>query len=165
MSIFASRTTKTIEILFDPPHVVTIVKLAGRHLERASQENTFGAVDTLKRLGGPAFQKELASVGDPEAQAAAVKKRQADPLNAYDPYVLLRFGIKAWTYDESLVPVNVIEESGVSVSRIAAIEDLDEEAVDFLAREILRLSKPSLFVDADAAAVAEKNASPALTGT
>ena len=157
MSIFASRTTKTIPIPFDPPHTVTIRKLAGRHLERANQENTFSSIDTLRRMGGVAFQRELAALGTPDQQAAAVATARADPLTAYDRYVLMRFGVESWTYPESLEPETVIEESGISVQRVRALEDLVEEAVDFFSRAILKLAKPALFVEADVAAVAEKN--------
>ena len=99
MSIFASRTVKTLEIPFDPPQTVTIQKLAGRHLEKAHQASLVASLDNLKLMGGPAFQRELAAIGDPQDRAEQVAALQADPLNAYDRYVLLAHGITGWSYD------------------------------------------------------------------
>jgi hypothetical protein len=145
VSIFASRTQKTIPIPFDPPHEVTIQKLAGRHLGKAQLENQVESVDNLRRMGGAAFQKELEALGDRAKREELIKKHQADPLNTYDRYEVLAKGIKSWTYEESLTPVEIIDEQGVKRLRIPAIEDLEDEPADFLAREILRLTKPSLF--------------------
>lgn len=135
MSIFASRVTKTIPIPFDPPHTVTIQRLAGRHLERAKTESLFASADYLKRMGGASFQQELSSLGNPAEVAAAVEKARADPLQKYDRLTVLEKGIKAWTYDDP-------------PSR-AALEDLTEEASDLIARAILRLTFPDAF-DAEA---------------
>jgi len=143
MSIFASRVTKVIELPFDAPQTVTIQKLAGRHLQKAHEADQFATVEGLKRMGGVAFQRELAALGDDAKREALVAQQQADPMNGYDVYVLLTHGIKSWSY-------------GVPVSP-EAIEDLDEEAVAFLAREILQLSKPGLFLTADERQAAQKN--------
>lgn len=157
-SPFASRTTKTIPIPFDPPNEVTIQKLAGRHLGKAQLENQVLAIDNLRRMGGAAFQKELEGLGDAEKRAALVKEHQADPLNGYDRYEVLAKGIKSWSYEEKLDPVEVVETDGVTRMRIPAIDDLDDEAADFIAREILRLTKPALFQTAEEIETATKNA-------
>jgi hypothetical protein len=145
MSIFASRTTKVVEIPFDPPQTVTIQKLAGRHLEKARQAQQAAAVDTLQRMGGSAFQRDMAALGDPAAVAKRVAAVQADPLNGFDRAALLQAGIKAWTYDEPVTP--------------ASFDDLSEEAVDYLAREILKLTKPALFRTGDEQEAEKKTAS------
>lgn len=175
---FASRHQTTIDIPFDPPHTVTIRKLPGRHLQRAALENQFASIARFRKMGGAAFQKELESVSEKAKRDEAIQKAQADPLNGFDPYVLMMYGIVAWTYPESLkVEVVIDEESALvmdaaekiiaafekktgSVSEAAAsilaaakvgkrvipaLEDLDDEAVEFFAREILKFSKPSLF--------------------
>jgi hypothetical protein len=149
MSIFASRRTKTVEIPFDPPNTVTIQALAGRHLERAQQETQFASADSLKRLGGIAFQRELAQLGDDNKRDELVKQHQADPLNSYDKYTVNQRGIVSWSYPESLKPETYQDETGQTVTRVKALDDLDSEAVDFFAREILQLSKPSLFLTDD----------------
>jgi hypothetical protein len=157
VSIFASRTTKTIPLPFDVPHEVTIQRLAGRHLGKAQLENQVTSVENLRRMGGAAFQKELEGLGDTSKRAELVKQHQADPLNAYDRYEVLAKGIKSWTYEELLTPVEVIEGDGVKRLRILAIDDLDDDAADFLAREILRLTKPALFLTEAEAEAAQKN--------
>lgn len=149
MSIFASRTTQTIALPFDVPHTVTVQKLAGRHLQKAAMEKQVSAQAFVARMGGEAFRTQLAAVGDDKETAALVRKAQADPLNTYDRYVVLQKGIKAWSYDE---PVSE-----------QAIEDLDEEAVDFLARAILQLTKPGLFQTAAEVEEAKKNESAPLS--
>lgn len=130
MSIFASRVEKVIAIPFDVPQTVTIRRLAGRHLERAQLESQVTAASAVQRMGGPAFQRELLTVAGPKVESASTAA-PPDPLNLYDHYVLLDKGICAWSYDE---PIDS-----------AHIEDLTEEVVEFLAREILKLSKPALF--------------------
>jgi hypothetical protein len=129
MSIFASRTQRVVEIPFDAPHTVTIQKLAGRQVEKAREANQFASADRLKGMGGAAFQRELGQLGDPVATAALVAKAQADPLNTYDRATVLQKGIKAWTYEEAVTP--------------ETIDDLSDEAADFLARAILELTLPA----------------------
>jgi len=52
-------------------------------------------------------------------------------------------------------PVN---KAGDLVKRMASLEDLDDEAVDFIATEVLRLTKPGLFhATEDDAEAAQKN--------
>jgi hypothetical protein len=155
MSIFASRITKTIPIPFDPPHEVTLQKLAGRHLGKAHDAFLADLYQGVRDRGGSAVQKDMQALfeGDKKADAeAAVAKVQADPLNGYDPYVLVRHGVKGWSYDTPLSP--------------EAIEDLDDEAVTFFATEIMRLTKPALFQTEEAAKAAQKetDAAPSFAG-
>jgi hypothetical protein len=137
---FASLTTTTLEVPFDPPHTVTIRRLSGRHLAKAREASQTASIENLKRLGGAAFQRELSALGSDEDRARQLADFAADPLNAYDRYELMKRGIVAWSYEQ---PVS--DE---------AIEDLSEEAVEYFAREILRLSKPRLFQTAEEAEVA-----------
>jgi hypothetical protein len=149
MSIFASRTVKTIPIPFDPPHEVTIQKLAGRHLAKAKNAFLASLFDGVRDRGGAAVQKEMQALfgNDDKAKKAEaeaeVEKVKADPLNGYDKHTLISCGVKSWTYEAP------IDEG--------AINDLDEEAVDFFAREIMLLTKPSLFQTAQDAEDAQKN--------
>lgn len=147
MSIFASRTQQVLEMTLDKerqadgsPHTVTIQRIAGRHLQAASDADTWNTVAALKKLGGPAFQRELEALGDPAKVAEKIAEQSADPLNGLDRYVVLAKGIKAWTYPESLTPVEVTQDDGTKTMRILAIDDLDEPAADFLARAIATLS-------------------------
>lgn len=147
-SPFASRVTATIELPFDPPHTVTVQKLAGRHLRKAHDEHMTRLFNEMRDRGGPSVVKEAlgawasASAGDAKAteQLAEV---QADPLNGYDEYAIVAAGVKSWTYGE-VTP--------------AAIEDLDDDAVRFIALEIMRLTKPALFQSGNEREAARKNA-------
>ena len=131
MTIFASRTQQTIALPFDEGQSVTIQKLSGRQLGKAREANQVAAVESLQRLGGATFQRELAASGggDPAVVAELLAKQRADPLNGYDRYVVLQKGIIAWTYEEKVTPETV--------------DDLSEEAADFLARAILELTLPA----------------------
>jgi hypothetical protein len=127
MSIFASRTQRTIEIPFDPPHTVTIQKLAGRHLEKARQEQQFASFDFVKRIGGmAAFRQELGAVTNADRQVEAAK---SDPFQRFARSVILEKGVVSWSYDEP-----------VSAERL---DDLDDSAADWLARQILDLTLPN----------------------
>lgn len=146
MSIFASRTTQTIELPFDPPHTVTIRKLAGRHLEAAHREYLFQTIENVKRMGGPAFQRELTAVVqavDPEDRPTEGGPTAPNPLAGVDVLELLVRGVVAWSYSEP-------------ISR-EMLEDLDDDAAEFIARAILRLTKPSLFETAEEAEASAKN--------
>jgi hypothetical protein len=143
MSIFASDTKKTIDLPFDPPHTITIQKLPGRHLGKAGQEHLYETVENLKRMGGPAFQRELQALGDEGKRKDLIDQYKADPLNSYDVDTLITKGLKAWSYEK---PIDA-----------PTIEDLDDQSRDFIAREILRLTKPSLFLTDEQAAAEQKN--------
>jgi hypothetical protein len=121
-SIFASRVRQTVELPFDPPHTVTIQKLSGRQREKASRESQFASAEYVQRMGGSAFKQQLAAL-DAETIAKAVA---ADPLLTLDRLTVLKAGIVGWSYDLAVTP--------------EAIEDLSEEASDFLARAIVGLT-------------------------
>lgn len=154
---FASRITKTLELPFDPPQTVTIRKLPGRHLEAAARERVFSRMEAMRRMGGPSFQRELqAAIAEEEREAEAAGPAtselesapapaavEPDPLLGYDKDVLLVRGIAAWSYPEPVTP--------------ELIEDLEADAAEWIAREILRLTKPSLFQTAEELEAATKN--------
>ena len=143
MSVFTSRVTDTVEV---PGLVVTVRKLAPRHLHAAEQANSFEAIKHFKALGGAAFMKDLKQLmsgeagagaddgtakGDVIAQAAAAHAK--DPMNGFDRQVLLEKGIVSWQGEDA--PALSPE----------AIEDLDDDAQLAIATRILKLSKPSLY--------------------
>jgi len=129
MSIFASYVTRIVPLPFDEPHEVTIQKLSGKHLAAARQASVAASMEFVRTMGGAAFGQELtAALSSAHAaeQAAAV---QADPVRRYDRATVLAKGVKAWTYTEPITP--------------ATLDDLDEQAADYLAREILALTLPN----------------------
>jgi hypothetical protein len=145
MSILASRAVTTIPLLFDPPHTVTIQKLSGRHLRKADDAQDFAAQDYVKQMGGQEFRKQLAEAtkGKTPEEIAQVTY---DPVHNYDKHLVVLYGLKAWTYEEE-IPAPADE-----AARKALIEDLEPDALEFIAREILRWTRPSLFQKEDAKA-------------
>ena len=129
MSIFASYVTRTVPLPFDEPHTVTIQKLSGKALQAARQAQVAASMDFVKTMGGAAFGRELADVGASAAVAAEVERRQADPARQYDRPTVLAKGVKAWTYPDPPTPDR--------------LDDLDEQAADFVFRAILDLTLPN----------------------
>lgn len=141
----ASLVTDTVPIPFDLPHEITIKKLNAKKLSTAGKafyneifENILTR-GTAKQKELNAFFTEPADKKTPDPDAAEVAKVQADPLNGYDPHTLIFYGLEAWTYEEPLPAHKDVD------ARRELIDDLDDDAVDFYARAILKLTKPSLF--------------------
>jgi hypothetical protein len=130
MSIFASYVTRIVPLPFDEPQTVTIQKLSGKALEAARQARIADSMEFVRSLGGAAFGRELAAAtAGREGAAEVTAGGDVDPLRKYDRATVLAKGVKAWTYDEALTPDR--------------LDDLDEQAADFLAREILALTLPN----------------------
>ncbi len=151
--MFASLTQQTIPIPFDPPHTVTVRKLTGRECDAAAEAHRDGALSSSARAWPAIFRRML----EKGASDAEVLSAIADPLTGYDRFALVRSGLVAWSYPQSLKPVTV-KVDGQPDEIADAIEDLDDEGVDFIARAILRLTKPALFLTAEDLEVARKNA-------
>lgn len=134
MSIFASQTQRTIAIPFDAPHTVTIRKLTGRETEQAQEAHAVGVASGGARLWSRRFRHLLEhGASDTDATTALM-----DPLLGFDRFAVIRAGLVGWTYEQS---VKGERAHGV----IDPIDDLDDEAADFIATEIMRLTKPALF--------------------
>jgi len=145
MSIFASQTQQTIPIPFDPLNTVTVRKLTGRETEEAQEAHRSSIATGSARSWAAAFRRMLEhGASDPD-----VLKAIADPLTGYDRYALVRSGLVAWSY-----PLPVKPADGAATG---AVDDLDDEAVDFIAREVLRLTKPGLFATQEEAEADRKN--------
>lgn len=86
-----------------------------------------GQTVTIRKLSGRQYEAVL------HERPATISFRQA----------VLRAGIAAWTFDASVSPETV--------------DDLDEDSADWLAGEILLLTKPSLKQTAEAVEAAKKN--------
>jgi hypothetical protein len=124
MSIFASYVTRTVQLPFDEPHTVTIQKLSGKALQAARQASIAASMQLVKAMGGAAIGRELADV-PPEAVAAA----QTDPVRQYDRPTVLAKGVTSWSYPDPPTPDR--------------LDDLDEQAADFVFRAILDLTLPN----------------------
>lgn len=158
-----ARAEETVPIPFHPPNEVTVRQLNGRQLGKAQKAFFNDLIADVQARGGAKVQKDVQELfADPKAGEEAVKKIQADPLNGFDKYTLLYDGIKSWTYPDSLERVAVTEETSdgrsITVMRIPAIDAMNDEAVDWFATQVLRLSKPALFLSAEEKAVEQKKA-------
>jgi len=140
MSIFASQTSQTVLMPFDPPHTITIRKLTGREVEKAQEADAINLAKGSARTWA-ARLKRMAATGDPKAMDAL-----HDPLIGYDRFAIIRFGLMAWTYEQK--PADTID-------------DLDDEAATFIALAILKLTKPGLFLTGEAVEDAQKELSVA----
>lgn len=137
MSIFASQVTATLPIPFEPGSMVTVQKLNGRQLGKAQEAFMLELTRGIQERGGAKAQKELMDLWKSDTPAtanadakAAVEAVKANPLNGFDPYTLIKRG--------------VVSVDGAKLTD-EQVEDLSDEAVEFFATEVLRLTKPSLF--------------------
>jgi hypothetical protein len=147
-SPFASHTTSDpIPLPFDPPNSVQVRKLTGRELEQAAASGR----DLFLGGNGRMFPALLRRALEHGATDPDVLKAIRDPLTGYDRYALVRGGLVAWSYPQSIKRDPLLPKIAPD-----AIDDLDDEAVDFIATEVLRLTKPHLFHDTEAAAAIEK---------
>jgi hypothetical protein len=145
MSIFASQTRQRVPLPFDVPHTVTLQKLSGKDLDAAQFEHMAGIQTGHGRNWAQRFLR-LAAAG--LASQADAQKVLDDPLSGYDRLALAKAGVKAWTYEDGGTPKPVTD---------AAIEDLEDEALEFIARTVLQLTKPALFQSKDEREAARKN--------
>lgn len=121
--MFASDVVDTIAVPGDPAHTVTIQKLSRTQLRTAREVAQRKSMAGLRELGGAEFLKELQAIGGASAAASTAAE---DPLVTHDETTVLNGGIKAWSYAKPVTP--------------AAIDDLDEEAAEGIARAICALS-------------------------
>lgn len=132
MILFASRNTKTLTLDTDTgPVEVQIAALPRRHFERAAKASQLDSVLALREMGGKVFLDEIKSLGGDDAVKAAAKR---DPLLSFSVSILLEFGI--------------LKLDGHKPTP-AELDDLTEEPAELIAREVVRLTKPSLFAEVD----------------
>lgn len=164
MSIFASQThSDPILIPFDPPHTFVVRKLTGLEIDAAQEAHRGTIASGSTRSWATLFRRAMVTgASDPD-----VLKAIGDPLTGYDRYALVRLGLVAWSYPQPIaVPAEAdgadsaakAARATMVATRQAAIDDLDDEAVDFIATEVLRLTKPALFLttEEDVAAAQKK---------
>lgn len=143
MSIFTSLVSETLPVPGGSAHTVTIRKLAPKHLAEARKVAQQAAVADMQQMRaalGAAFDDALKAADTSGAASAA---KAVDPLLAYDRVTLMQHGVTAWTLAQPLGR--------------EAFEDLDDDAQDWLAGAILRLSKPSLYQTPEQQAEAQGN--------
>lgn len=112
-------------------HWIKVRKLTGRQYEEAQVVHRLGYVGSPDKWAG--FFRKVAA--DPTSED--VQRIIRDPLTGFDRYALAQSGLVAWSHDR---PIDA-----------DAINDLDDDGVEFIAREVLKRAKPSLFADDQAA--------------
>ncbi|HXH05851.1 MAG TPA: hypothetical protein VNI83_04600 [Vicinamibacterales bacterium] len=127
--MFATACQETLPVPGDPSHTVTIRRLSALELEEAQRAAAAAATKRLLELGGASVLKELSALGG--SVAAPATSEPIDPLQAYDRRLVLRAGIVSWSYERPVTP--------------EAIDEIEPEAAEAIARAILRLTRPSLF--------------------
>lgn len=118
-----------IPLPFDGGQWVKVRKLTGKQFEhaQAAHRAAFGAGNA--RAWSLTFRRGLEhGATDPEVLRAI-----HDPLTGFDRYELAKSGLVEWSYERAL--------------DAAAVDDLDDDAIDFIAREVLRVTKPALFIE------------------
>jgi len=139
-SPFASLTVSDrIPLPFDEGQWVQVRKLTGRESDQAQDAHRSAFASGRISAWSATFRRALEKgATDPQVMQAL-----NDPLTGYDRFVVAKAGLVAWSYDRAI--------------DAAAVEDLDDAAVDFIAREVLRRTKPKLFESAEDAEAARKN--------
>jgi len=150
-SPFASHSKVTVAVPTDPGQTVTFRKLTGLEVEHAQSEHLKGIIAGRSARGwSQAFQRVLAK-GATDADAAAAI---ADPLVGYDRLSIVRAGLVDWSYPLPVQAQSITRTGDSFVSAVDYVADLDDETLEWLAREILKLTKPGLFQTQDEAEAA-----------
>jgi hypothetical protein len=146
-SPFASLTVSDrIPLPFDEGQWIQVRKLTGRECERAQEAHRGNLTTSSPRSWAATFRRMLEQgKSDPEVLQAI-----RDPLTGYDRFTLIRCGLVRWSYPHSLTPP-LTPGAGTDY-----VDDLDDEAVDFIATEVLRVTKPALFHATEEDAAVEK---------
>jgi hypothetical protein len=121
---------KKLDVPGEPRQTVTIRQLGSQALRAALEAKAAPARQLMAaqidvRQARSDLHKEVARRGGAEALVAAVK---ADPVIAFDVQTLIARSVLSWAPQRTAPPA--------------------AETANWLAREILRLSKPSLFTEA-----------------
>jgi hypothetical protein len=152
-SPFASQTVSDpIPLPFDEGQWIRVRALTGKEFEQAQDAHRREFSGSSSRSWSMVFRRILETGNPaPEDVLAAIR----DPLTGFDRYAVARMGLIEWSYPQSVKPVLV---EGKPVEPVDAIADLKDDPIDFIAREVLRLTKPSLFLASEEdAKAAQKN--------
>lgn len=154
-SPFASLTvSEPIPLPFDEGQWVKVRALTGEEYAAAQASHRIGFL-----AGNQWSALFRASIENPTADD--IVRAAADPLTGFDRVALARFGLVEWSYPQSLkrveakaaVPASDATPAQAAVPAVDHIADLTDDPLDFIAREVLKRSKPSLFEDAETAQV------------
>lgn len=140
-SIFTSRVTRDLTVPFGDGGTVKIRKLNQKQLQQALIANFKEQVRLQEEIFGAERVNEIRNAKpDPEAPPEPKpdpNAKPSDPLSDFDKVTLMAKAILSWSFTN---------EDGSPVERTdAALADMDDDAAGWIATEILKLAKPSLF--------------------
>jgi hypothetical protein len=136
--MFASRSTRVLDVPQAPGNTVTIRRLSWKHLREAREVVERRALGQLRELGGAAALKDIRAAeaaatpapapanGEAAAAVALMPEPEVDPFPQYDPEIMLRHGVVAF--------------SGVNRVTPDVLADLEPEPADWIARQIFAFS-------------------------
>ena len=124
--LFASQVRKTLtEVPGLEGQSVEIRKLGWKALDKAAEARTFSGIDMMRRIGPGGLLAELNAAGGEEKVRETAS---ADPYLRYDRGVLVSRGIVSWSMSQSITQEQ--------------IDDLDEDTIEYIARQVYELSRP-----------------------
>lgn len=148
MSSFASRHTSTVENPHEKGVTFTFRMLSGAEVEEAQQQHIASMVGGQNPRGWAGrFMSKLERGVASEAEAMAILR---DPLGGFDRLTVARYGIVSWSYPGA-------DGKPLPVTR-DKVADLIDDVLEWAAVEVMKLTKPSRFLDAEQAQEAQKNA-------
>ncbi len=155
---FASLTTSApIPLPFDPPHTVVVRGLSGRELEQVQDAHARSVALGRTRLWSQTFRTILEQG---LVKASELSAALRDPLTGFDRFAVVRAGLVAWSYPQPITPVAAGPAVGdtPAVDAYDVLDDMTDELVEFIATEVLRRTKPALFLTDEEQEAARKNA-------
>lgn len=122
-----SFVSEQIPMPNDPASWIKVRKLTGKQYEKAQDVHRAKFAVSSDRWAG--FFRATATNPDSED----VQRILSDPMTGHDRYALAKEGLVEWSFERAIDD--------------AAIDELDDDAIDFIAREVLKLAKPGLFAE------------------
>lgn len=129
---------------------IQVRALTGRECDVARDAHATGVATGGARLWATKFRRMLEGSVTDKAQ---IDQAIADPLTGYDRFIVAALGLVAWSASAPLVapreantPLTDKQQRDADYAvRLAAVDGLLDEEVDFIATEVLRRTKPALF--------------------
>jgi len=158
-SPFASLTVSDpIPLPWDAQAWCKVRRLTARELDQAAESHRGQFASGNPRQWPGLLRRALEKgASDPEVLTAI-----RDPLLGYDRFSLVRSGLVAWSYPFPLQKTTTTATGTTAITIVDPIDDLDDEAIDFLAHAVLKLTKPGLYLTPEQADE-EKKREPAIS--
>jgi hypothetical protein len=156
-SPFASLAkSDPIPLPFDPGHSIVVRALTGPEFEDVQRTHALGVLIGRARVWNENIRQILEKG---LVQASELANALKDPLTGFDRLAMVRAGLVSWTYPQSIKPTPATPAEGkqAAVEAYDPIADLQDEPLEFVALEILKRTKPSLFLTEDEQETERKN--------